>query len=257
LLVHGLASNARMWDGVARRLTELGHRSAAVDLRGHGGSDKPDGGYDFVTITDDLVRVLDGLGWDRAAVAGQSWGANVVVELAHRFPGRMAGAALVDGGTIELSRQFPAWEDCERELAPPEMAGMTFDSVDRMFRTNHPDWPEAGIQGALACFERRPDGTVAPWLTRTHHLTILRHLWEQRPSALFAGTRIPVLLVPAGHGEADARSVDKARAVAAAEAAFVVARTRWFSPADHDVHAQFPDELAELLAGVVQEGFFA
>ncbi|HEY5472951.1 MAG TPA: alpha/beta fold hydrolase, partial [Candidatus Limnocylindrales bacterium] len=36
LLVHGLASNARLWDGVARRLTEAGHRSVAVDLRGHG-----------------------------------------------------------------------------------------------------------------------------------------------------------------------------------------------------------------------------
>jgi len=44
VLVHGLASNARLWDGVARRLAGAGHSSAAVDLRGHGRSDKPDTG---------------------------------------------------------------------------------------------------------------------------------------------------------------------------------------------------------------------
>ena len=38
LLVHGLASNARLWDGVARRLAGAGHAVAAVDLRGHGRS---------------------------------------------------------------------------------------------------------------------------------------------------------------------------------------------------------------------------
>ena len=38
LLVHGLASNARMWDGVAQRLADAGHPVATVDLRGHGRS---------------------------------------------------------------------------------------------------------------------------------------------------------------------------------------------------------------------------
>src|SRR5205814_1709852 len=81
LLVHGLASNARMWDGVASALAGLGHPVAAVDQRGHGRSDKPDSGYDFITVTDDLVAVLDGLGFERSVAVGQSWGGNVVVEL--------------------------------------------------------------------------------------------------------------------------------------------------------------------------------
>ena len=41
LLVHGLASNARLWDGVARRLASAGHSAVAVDLRGHGRSPRP------------------------------------------------------------------------------------------------------------------------------------------------------------------------------------------------------------------------
>ncbi|HZZ48199.1 MAG TPA: alpha/beta fold hydrolase, partial [Pseudonocardia sp.] len=38
LLVHGMSSNARLWDGVAERLAAAGHPVVAVDLRGHGTS---------------------------------------------------------------------------------------------------------------------------------------------------------------------------------------------------------------------------
>src|SRR4051794_24671205 len=86
LLVHGLSSNARLWDGVGERLQQLGHSSASVDQRGHGRSGKPDSGYDFETVTDDLAAVIKSLGWDRPVVVGQSWGGNVVLELAYRFP---------------------------------------------------------------------------------------------------------------------------------------------------------------------------
>ncbi len=66
LLVHGLASNARLWDGVGRHLAGLGHRVVAVDQRGHGQSSKPDDGYDMTTVADDLALLIDVLGWDRA-----------------------------------------------------------------------------------------------------------------------------------------------------------------------------------------------
>ena len=36
VLVHGLASNARTWDGVAAELTASGHPVVSIDQRGHG-----------------------------------------------------------------------------------------------------------------------------------------------------------------------------------------------------------------------------
>ncbi|HET6792901.1 MAG TPA: alpha/beta fold hydrolase, partial [Acidimicrobiales bacterium] len=101
LLVHGLASNARLWDGVAESLAGRGHACAAVDQRGHGRSDKPDDGYDLATACSDLRTVLASLraGTDGfegpVVVVGQSWGATVVLELAYRHPDEVAAVVCV------------------------------------------------------------------------------------------------------------------------------------------------------------------
>ena len=58
VLVHGLASNAMLWEGAALALCALGHLVTAVDLRGHGLSDKPETGYDMQTVTQDLAGLL-------------------------------------------------------------------------------------------------------------------------------------------------------------------------------------------------------
>jgi pimeloyl-ACP methyl ester carboxylesterase len=248
LLVHGLASNARLWDAVASRLADLGHQVAAVDQRGHGRSDKPDTGYDFVTLTADLVAVTEALGWHRPLVAGQSWGANVVLELAVNRPGAVRAIACVDGGIIELSRRFPNWEAAREALMPPPLVGLAADKFEAMIRRMHPDWPESGIVGTMANVEIRADGTIAPWLSLDHHLTILGHLWEHHPTERYPKVAVPVLLIPAGHSPQPE--------VAEAVAALPRARIRWFPGADHDIHAQHPLELADLLHATSQEGFW-
>ena len=111
VLVHGLASNARLWDGVGRRLAAAGHRVVAVDQRGHGRSSKPDDGYDMATVADDLHLLIGALGIRRPVVAGQSWGGNVVLELAFRHPDDIAAIVCVDGGFIDLRQRFPEWDD--------------------------------------------------------------------------------------------------------------------------------------------------
>ena len=245
LLVHGLSSNCRTWEGSAERLSELGHPVATVDLRGHGLSDKPDDGYDFATMCADLVAVLDATGFECPVVAGQSTGGNIAVELAARAPDRVAGVAGVDGGALELSRQWPEWDECLAALAPPRLAGAPAASIERRLRSAHPAWSDWGIDATMGNFERLPDGTVRPWLRFDHHVRILRSLWEHRPSTLIPTLDLPVLLVLADTGGA---SVDQKRALVdeIAESAPKV-RVEWFSPGDHDLHVQFPVELADLL----------
>src|SRR5437016_10619090 len=75
VLVHGLASNLRLWDGVAEDLHARGHMVVALDQRGHGRSDAPEGGYDLGTAVADLAALVAALGLDRPILVGQSWGA--------------------------------------------------------------------------------------------------------------------------------------------------------------------------------------
>jgi pimeloyl-ACP methyl ester carboxylesterase len=261
LLVHGLASNARLWDGVARRLAEAGRLVAAVDLRGHGHSAKPDSGYDFATMAADLAALLGALGpgFERPILAGQSWGAGVVLDFAVRHRDLTRGIVLVDGGLTDLRDAFPTWEVCWDRLAPPQLVGMPLATVEEYFRSNHGDWPEEGFEGSLANFEIRPDRTIAPWLSREHHKAILEAMWSQRTADLWRELRVPALIVPVDGGESDWTNAKRAGAEAAAAiagAAGVPARVRWFQ-GDHDIHAQHPTELTEAILAAEREGFFS
>ncbi len=255
VLVHGLASNARLWDGVGAALAAAGRRAVAVDLRGHGRSDKPDDGYDMATVADDVAALIATLGWARPIVAGQSWGANVVVELAARHPDVAAAVACVDGGTIRLADRFATFEDCWQVLAPPAFpADLTRERLESRMRNGRPDWPDSGIEGALACFEVLNDGTVRPWLDRDRHRAVLAGLYDHTPADRFRHVTVPVLFLPADSGD-QPWSTDKATAVNAAVELLADGRVRWFSPADHDVHAQFPAEVAQALVELAEDDF--
>ncbi len=245
LCVHGLASNAHTWDGVADRLHALGHPVAAVDLRGHGRSDAPDDGYDFATMGSDLLAVLDALGWPRAVLAGQSTGGNLVVDLGNRAPERIVGVVGVDGGAFDLKGRWPVWEDCATVLAPPRLEGTPAAAMEDFVRRAHPDWSDQGVAATMANFEIRADGTIRPWLSFDRHLRILRALWDHRPNDDLARMEAPVLLILAGTG--DDWGERKHAEADAARAALPSVEVRWISPADHDLHIQHPGRVAEMI----------
>lgn len=246
LLVHGLASNARLWEGVAVLLAEAGHPVAAVDQRGHGQSAKPDTGYDFETLTRDLLAVTVAFDWPSVFAAGQSWGGNVVVELAARHPHAVSGLGLIDGGTIELSARFADWPTCAAALAPPPLAGTRADDFEKLIRAHHSDWPEAGIQGTLANVEVLADGTIRPWLSRDNHVKILRQLWKHHPSERYAEIKAPVLIVMAEDRSNQRWMAGKRDEVARASEGLARSVTHWVA-GDHDLHAQHPDVVAGLI----------
>ena len=58
----------------------------APDQRGHGQTTQAGGGYDWGTLTEDVVGLMDELALPKAAVFGQSWGATVALNVAARAP---------------------------------------------------------------------------------------------------------------------------------------------------------------------------
>jgi pimeloyl-ACP methyl ester carboxylesterase len=245
LLVHGLASNARTWDAVARRLAAAGHQVVAVDQRGHGRSEQTDGGYSTEQAAADLVALLDvvGLTGDRApVVAGQSWGGNVVVALAARHGGA-AALALVDGGWIRFAHRYATFEDCWAALAPPALDGLRLADLTRRLADWHPDWPEESRSGMLGNFQLLPDGTVRPWLRREHHREIVRSMYEGDPEQLYPSVHVPVLLAPAVGDPPEEADLRKRAAVERARELLPDATVEWYVGGDHDLHAQQPDRL--------------
>jgi pimeloyl-ACP methyl ester carboxylesterase len=254
LLVHGLASNALLWTGVASALAAAGHRVVAVDQRAHGRSD-PSDRLDLATLTADLVAVAAALGLDRPIAVGQSWGGNVVLELAHRYPAAVRAVAAVDGGTIELRAAFPDRDACWAALAPPRWdGGLTLATVTAGLAQRYPDWPEAGRWAQLGNLAVRPDGGVVAILTRARHRTIVDGLYDHVPSRFLHEVDVPVLLLPVDTGETGWTAGKRAATEAATER-LPRGRTVWFTGHDHDVHAQAPTAVAAALLGAVGDGF--
>jgi pimeloyl-ACP methyl ester carboxylesterase len=262
VLVHGLASNALLWEGVGRRLAAAGHAVVAVDLRGHGRSEEPADGYDTPTCAADVAALIAELGFtgERApVVAGQSWGGNVVLTLAATHGG-VAAIALVDGGWIALGERYPTFDACWAELAPPRFDGVPMAELRRRAASWHQDWPPESVDASLGNFVELPDGTVRARLSREHHKAILRSLWELDPRPLYPQVRVPALLVPAVGDRPPAADDAKRAAVEEAARALPYGSIVWYRGAHHDLHAQHPDRLAaDLLALVarVEEGRWA
>ncbi|GAA3524237.1 hypothetical protein GCM10022222_03290 [Amycolatopsis ultiminotia] len=96
LAVHGLTGNCRLWNWLRAEAPEIA--LVMPDLRGRAGSYRVAGRSSVRRHAEDLVRVLDALELDVVAVCGMSMGGFVAVELATRWPGRVRGLVLVDGG---------------------------------------------------------------------------------------------------------------------------------------------------------------
>src|SRR5450631_4363167 len=72
-LIHSLALDRTIWDGVVRELAGAAH-ILTYDCRGHGKSDKPAGPYTVEQYANDLAQLFEHIGWSAAAVAGCSMG---------------------------------------------------------------------------------------------------------------------------------------------------------------------------------------
>lgn len=87
LLIHGFPECWWTWREVIPALAQAGHRVAALDLRGFGGSDRPPSGYDLATLAGDAAAVVRSLGHERAVVVGSGLGGQVAWALPRIAPG--------------------------------------------------------------------------------------------------------------------------------------------------------------------------
>ncbi|MDX1366780.1 alpha/beta hydrolase [Pseudomonas sp.] len=97
LLVHGLGSSTRDWE---YQLPELAahYRVIAIDIRGHGRSDKPRERYSIAGFAEDVAALIEHLGLDRVHLVGISMGGMIGFQLGVDRPELLKSLCIVNSG---------------------------------------------------------------------------------------------------------------------------------------------------------------
>ena len=95
VLLHGYAETSRMWLPLMVELAAT-HRVIAPDLRGAGGSDKPDTGYDKKTMAQDVHALVQSLGAKQITIVGHDIGLMVTYAYAAQYPDQVNKIVLMD-----------------------------------------------------------------------------------------------------------------------------------------------------------------
>lgn len=122
---HGVAQHGGIFDEMGKRLAALGHSVLAVDLRGHGESDR-EPPWSTGAHVGDVLETLDAEGVERATWVGHSFGGLLAAALAAESAELTQGVALLDPGLG----------------VPPERA-LRSAEIERL------DWSFATVDGAL------------------------------------------------------------------------------------------------------------
>ncbi len=143
VLLHGFGNEAHFWDDLAPALAPY-YRTIAIDLRGHGDSDRdPEARYDHLSMARDLEALTETLGISRLALIGHSLGGRVALRFAGRNPDRLAGLVLVDSGP-DLDARGTTRIRLDTSQQEP-----TFGSVEEYAQLLHRIYP-AARPGSLA-----------------------------------------------------------------------------------------------------------
>ena len=211
LLLHGFPLDRTMWAHQVGTLARW--RRIAPDFRGAGASDAPDGGYSVAVYADDLARLLDRLGIERAVVAGLSMGGYVAFEMLRRYRERIMGLILADtradadnadarrrrdemiaaarsgGAAAVAERMVPLLLGRSTRQAQPLLVEQVREMIGRA--------SVPGLVGAIGAMRDRPDST-----------------------ALLSSIDVPTLVIVGEEDEATPPALSRAMAAAIPGAAF-------------------------------------
>lgn len=149
-------------------------RVLAYDARGHGRSGCPPGEYDVPALADDLVRLMDELGIERASVVGLSMGGMMAQHLAAGHPDRLDKLVLADTTSHYEGDAVTMWQQRAATARSAGLEPLADATMERWFtatfRQSRPDEVKrirdiftanpaegyAQAAGALSRFDVRP-----------------------------------------------------------------------------------------------------
>lgn len=179
VLIHSLALDRGIWDGVADRIADRAS-VLAYDARGHGRSSRVPGPFTMERFARDLAELMDHVGWPLAVIAGCSMGGGVAQALGGLSPQRTAGLGLIDT-TAWYGVEAPVqWRQRAANAKESGLGSMVDFQTTRWFsdrfRAERPDLVSAATRTFVAndpaCYaatcEMLGDADLRPYLQAFH-----------------------------------------------------------------------------------------
>jgi pimeloyl-ACP methyl ester carboxylesterase len=120
LLVHGWCCDHTYFAPQFEHFASRGHRVVAVDLRGHGKSNKPQQDYTIRLFADDLAWTCHRIGLEKPVVVGHSMGGIVAFDLAARYPDMLSAVVMIDAAVVLPSASRAAIPGFLEQLRGPD-----------------------------------------------------------------------------------------------------------------------------------------
>lgn len=185
VMVHGFPDNSGIYDDIATRLSERGHRVIAFDFLGFGASDKPDGfKYDFDQQLADLTAVVDDLGDAQIIPVGHDAGGPAAINFALDNPSRVSSLVL-----------FNAYYANSPVLAFPDFIELCCNPKTRLLAEAMMTDPQQA--GYLFKFQQEPIRAHLTPAMRQRFDTVLQPLIERNFTA--SPSAMPALLAMTGN----------------------------------------------------------
>jgi pimeloyl-ACP methyl ester carboxylesterase len=140
LLIHATGFHARCWDETIRAMPDA-FRVIAVDMRGHGRSEKTGPMSDWSVPAKDIGELVAHLNITDAIGAGHSMGGHTLVQIAAARPRAFKRLALIDPVmmTPEIYASPPIWpKGFEHPVARRRNLWASWQEMFDAFKTRHP-----------------------------------------------------------------------------------------------------------------------
>lgn len=236
LILHGLAGRASEWSEVATDLSRR-HKVVALDLRGHGGSDKPSN-LASESFAADAIGVLEMLDLGPMCLVGQSFGGDIALMVAATRPDLLSAVvvieaspefddetrALIAGWFRSWPESFPSLDDARSFFMEAELQhlGLWLNGLRRTERGYEPDFHPGDM---VTILERADEG-----------------LWHLLPDI-----QTPTLAITGEAGMVSPEAADRmVRAIPNA-------RHELVRGAGHNVHLDDPAACTDLIEAFLRE----
>ena len=149
ILIHGYGSGKEIWKPQVKDLSKR-YRVITFDMRGAGGSDRPNFPYTMDILADDIKGLMDGLGIERAHVGGRSLGGMIGQNFTLKYPNHVEKLILITTNAGMPTEEVARRMDTNRNA----LYKLMHDARRRLKQRMEAEG--VSLEEALAAFESKP-----------------------------------------------------------------------------------------------------